>query len=192
MRLLVIGAVGMVAVLTVAVSHADELPQRRPGLWEIRTEGMAMKQCIDQQTDKEMMKRAAEFNGGGRSSCSKNEVVATANGYEISSICTAAGSTITSHGVFSGDFSKAYSGTVTTSMKPPLFGRTEDQTKISAEWLGECGPDLKPGDMVMPNGMKVNMEIAAQQAKKAAEMLNSPEFAKMMKKLPEQGFAAGR
>jgi hypothetical protein len=171
---------GIAATTVSAICCADTLPERRPGLWEISAQGISMKQCIDKKTDQEMMKRAAEFNGAGESGCSKNEFKATASGYETNSVCLVSGSTVTSRGIFTGDFSKQYSGTITTSFSPPLFGQKESQATVAAKWLGECGSDLKPGDMVMPNGMKMNMEIAAQQAKQAAQMLNNPEFGKMV------------
>lgn len=180
---------GVVAIVGTTLCHADSFPERRPGLWEISTQGVSMKQCIDQKTDQEMMKRAAEFNGAGKSTCSKNEFKATTSGYETNSVCSVGGSTVTSRGVFTGDFSRAYSGTITTSFNPPMFGQKESQAVVSAKWLGDCGSELKPGDMVLPNGMKMNMDVAAQQAKQAAQMLNNPEFAKMVGQ-GQQGLSA--
>ena len=31
-------------------------------------------------------------------------------------------------------------------------------TKIEAKWLGACKPDQKPGDIMMPGGMKMNVK----------------------------------
>jgi hypothetical protein len=28
---------------------------------------------------------------------------------------------------------------------------------MSAKWLGPCAADQRPGDMIMPNGMKINI-----------------------------------
>jgi hypothetical protein len=32
---------------------------------------------------------------------------------------------------------------------------------LYAEWLGPCGADQRPGDVIMPNGTKVNVLQAA-------------------------------
>ena len=29
---------------------------------------------------------------------------------------------------------------------------------MNAKWLGPCAADQKPGDMIMPNGMKLNIQ----------------------------------
>ncbi len=53
------------------------------------------------------------------------------------------------------------------SYNPPLMGRSESATTMEAKWIGPCKADQKPGDMVMPNGTKVNMlEMMAGRPKK--------------------------
>jgi hypothetical protein len=66
-----------------------------------------------------------------------------------------AGETRTSHIVIAGSFDSAYTLTVT--------GQTEGQpagppATVTAKWLGPCAADQKPGDMIMPNGMKMNIQ----------------------------------
>jgi len=34
---------------------------------------------------------------------------------------------------------------------------TEGAAVIQARWVGPCKADQKPGDMILPNGMKINV-----------------------------------
>ena len=39
-----------------------------------------------------------------------------------------------------------------------MMGMSEMKSKLSARWVGPCEADQKPGDIIMPNGMKMNMK----------------------------------
>jgi hypothetical protein len=87
--------------------------------------------------------------------CSKHDVQKSATTTTIDAVCTVAGKTRTTHIVIAGSFDSAYTMTVT--------GQTEGQpagapATLSAKWLGPCTADQKPGDMIMPNGMKMNIQ----------------------------------
>jgi hypothetical protein len=38
------------------------------------------------------------------------------------------------------------------------MGTSENLMLIDARWTGPCQPDQQPGDMIMPNGMKINIK----------------------------------
>ena len=63
---------------------------------------------------------------------------------------------MTSHSEATGDFNSAYSVKTTAKSSggnlPP-----EMVTTIQAKWLSACKADQKPGDIVMPGGMKMNI-----------------------------------
>jgi hypothetical protein len=40
---------------------------------------------------------------------------------------------------------------------PPLAGRSESSNLIESRWVGPCKAGQRPGDMVMGNGMKMNV-----------------------------------
>ena len=66
------------------------------------------------------------------------------------------------HGVISGDFNSAYTVKVSSKREggPAVPGRPADGTSnmtMEAKWLGACKADQKPGDMIMSNGMKMNI-----------------------------------
>ncbi|CAA2108724.1 DUF3617 domain-containing protein [Variovorax paradoxus] len=144
-------------------AFALDFPSRKPGLWEIQTgDGTArgpagahtMQQCIDAASDKALRDMG---QGMGKDMCSKQELRADGGKLVMDSVCKIGNTTATSHAVMSGDFSTAYRMESKSSYSPPLMGRAEGTSVMEARWIGPCKADQKPGDMVMPNGMKMNV-----------------------------------
>ena len=152
-------ALGVVLLgVTAEICTADELPQRKAGLWEVQTSSQgrttAVKQCIDENTDAKMLQLAGQIG----QNCKKQESRREGNTYVAEAECDLMGSHIQSKATMKGDFSSNYTGTVTATYDPPLMGKKEGTTQIAARWIGPCLADQQPGDMIMPNGMKMNME----------------------------------
>jgi len=142
-------------------SVAIDYPARKPGLWEMRTDdgsgkgaGRTIQQCIDAATDKAMREMG---QGMGRTSCSKQDLHAEGGKLVIDSVCRMGNTTATSRAVMSGDFGSAYRMESRSSYDPPLMGRSEGTAVVEAKWVGPCKADQKPGDMVLANGMKMNV-----------------------------------
>ncbi len=139
---------------------ADDLPSRKPGLWQIDmvgTGGQSMKQCIDAATDKAMMEMGqdmAKKMGGG---CSKNEILREGEKVIINAECTFAQTKMISKTEISGDFNSKYTTVTSTKYDPPFMGQSSNEMRMTATWLGACAADQQPGDMIMANGMKMNM-----------------------------------
>lgn len=160
-----------------AIAQADALPKRESGLWEISvissqspTPNM-MKECVDGASDAKLTEMGADISKSMGGACSKNEFKKTGSGFESTSECAMMGSTITSKGSFTGDFAKSYAGEIITTFQPPMLGQKQSTTKISAKHVGPCGADMKPGDVIMANGMKMNMNEATENVKASAEKL---------------------
>jgi hypothetical protein len=118
---------------------------------------MAMQHCTDPSIDKEMR---TNF-GNLQQSCSKNETVKTATGYVTDSVCNFSGMTSTSHAEVSGDFNSAYTVKVKSHTEGGPVGARDSTMTIDAKWVGACKPDQKPGDVVMPGGIKMNVKDLA-------------------------------
>jgi hypothetical protein len=135
-----------------------EMPNRKPGLWEIKVSpgaqmpAMTMQQCTDATTDKDM---ATSFGPMAQEMCSRQDMQKTATGLVIDSTCTVGGQTSTSRTEINGDFNSAYTVKVSTKGggKQP-----EAVTMMDARWLGACKADQKAGDILMPGGMKMNIK----------------------------------
>ena len=61
---------------------------------------------------------------------------------------------MTSHIVVSGSFDSNYTMTITSEGGSLPAART---ITLEAKWLGPCAADQKPGDMLMSNGVKMNI-----------------------------------
>jgi Protein of unknown function (DUF3617) len=153
----------LLLALSVQGALADDLPIRKPGLWEMKMvragssmPEMTMQHCTDETTDRSMNDAVAPM---AKQICSKQEIKKTATGYVGDSVCGAAGVSVTSHSEIVGDFNSAYTVNSTShSDKGPGGKPLDTVTKIEAKWVGACKPDQRPGDIVMPGGMKMNVK----------------------------------
>jgi hypothetical protein len=156
-------ALGLLALLPAGDASAVDLPVRKAGLWEMKMSRtgsqmpeMTMQHCTDETTDKEM---STAFSPMAKDACSRQEVQKTATGYVSDSVCGVAGVSITSHAEITGDFNSAYTVKSNSHSEHGPTGAPRDTTTtIEAKWLGACKPDQKPGDIVMPGGIKMNVK----------------------------------
>jgi hypothetical protein len=153
-------ALFLLATVPATDAAAVDLPTRKAGLWEmkmVRTGGsipdMTMQHCTDASTDKQM---STSFSPG-KETCAKQDIQKTATGYVSDSVCTVAGMTVTSHAEITGDFNSAYTVKSTAHTERAGSAAKESATMVEAKWLGACKADQKPGDIVMPGGMKMNI-----------------------------------
>ncbi len=155
-------ASGLMALLPQGASHADEMPLRKPGLWEMKVARtgssmpeMTMQQCTDETTDKAM---STAFSPLSREACSRRDFQKTATGYVADTACNVGGVAVTTHSEISGDFNSAYTVKSTSHTDRGANAAAGDHvTTIAAKWLGACKPGQKPGDVVMPGGFKMNI-----------------------------------
>ena len=161
-RLAVITAAVVAAVPAVAL----DLPTRKAGLWDVKMvfEGRnlpatAMQQCVDPATDKLMN---ANVGGPAGEACSKKDIRNSGGTITVDSVCKFGATTTTSHAVVTGSFDSAYTMNVTSTREggPPMPGvapGAETHLTIAAKWLGPCAAGQRPGDVIMSNGMKMNV-----------------------------------
>jgi hypothetical protein len=157
-------AVSLVALVLATSARADDLPQRRPGLWEMKIArngsglpDLTMQHCTDATTDKDMSNVVSPM---AKQICSKQDVKKTATGYVADSVCSIAGGTMTAHTEITGDFNSAYTVVTTSHTDKGPTNLRDLTTRIEAKWLAECKPDQKAGDIVMPGGFKLNVKDA--------------------------------
>jgi hypothetical protein len=152
----------LLATLAAPDAAAVELPVRKAGLWEMKMlrpgapgPEMTMQHCTDETTDKAM---SSSFSPASKDMCSKQDIQKTAAGYVTDSVCTVAGVTMTTHSEIVGDFNSAYTVKATShSQGGPAAVPRDSTTAIEAKWLGACKADQKPGDIMMPGGVKMNI-----------------------------------
>jgi hypothetical protein len=152
-RLVTISLLALISFATAA--WAVDMPSRRPGLWEIsmsfgdgNAQAQVMRQCVDAATDQMMQSRAGP---NGQRDCSKRDVEKSGDSITIDSTCVIAGQSRTSHAVITGSFDSAYTMVLTSQ------GDSAPVMTMKSKWLGPCTADQRPGDMIMANGMKINI-----------------------------------
>lgn len=154
-------ASGLLALLANPHARADELPTRKAGLWEMNmvrngsSSGTTIQQCTDEASDKELV---MTFSPMSKEVCSRKDIQKTATGYVSDSVCGAAGVSVTSHAEITGDFNSAYTmKTKSHTEGGPKAIQGEHDTTVEAKWVGPCKSDQKPGDIIMPGGLKMNI-----------------------------------
>jgi hypothetical protein len=158
--------------LLVAASSilAADMPKRKSGLWEITTaasvrgsEGMAMTMCVDEKSDQDFLQQGQQM---GQTKCAKQDYKVDGNRISFSSVCNLGKTTATTTGVATGDFGKEYKVESKTTYDPPMGNRKEAANTITAKWLGACKAGQRPGDVIMPNGMTMNLNDMMKMQKK--------------------------
>ncbi|AMM24413.1 DUF3617 domain-containing protein [Variovorax sp. PAMC 28711] len=140
---------------------AADYPPRKPGLWELKTTSVGdtnpsqtVQQCIDARTDQALRDLG---QGASKMACAKNDLRNEGGKLVLDSVCNLGPSTATTHAVMTGDLSSAYRMESTSTYKPPFMGKNEGKMTLDAKWIGPCKADQKPGDTVMPGGVKMNI-----------------------------------
>jgi hypothetical protein len=156
-------ACSMLLALSVRVAIGDELPVRKPGLWEMKVlktgspvPNMTVQHCTDVTTDRSLNDSLLPLT---KQACAKQDLQKIPTGYVADAVCTIGGSSLTAHTEIVGDFNSAYTFSMTSHTDKGPGGKPFDTTtSIAAKWLGACKADQKPGDIVMPGGIKTNVK----------------------------------
>lgn len=155
------------AVSAMYPATATEMPPRKPGLWDMRMsmDGVKMppqlvQHCIDAETDKLMSDMGS---GMQKEMCARHETSKSGDTLVVDSVCNIDGVNTTTRAEVSGDFNSAYSVKVHSrrednpDAKKKPSGPAEMTMTIAAKWAGECKKGQRPGDMIMPGGVTINV-----------------------------------
>jgi len=110
--------------------------------------------CIDAATESAL---AGVGLSASKEMCSQYDVQVSGNIVTIDTTCKLGQSTQTAHAVttYSGDSS--YRTDIRSHYAPPLFKDTDNEMTLEGEWLGACPADMKPGEMIGPGGLKMDL-----------------------------------
>lgn len=153
-----LGALGALVALPAAAQQ--QLPQRKPGLWETKSVGSegetTAKQCVGPGTDQSAVGSLAT------GACSKMLVTKTATGYAVETECTVGQIKASGNSVITGDFQTSVrtEGTTRISGMPGQSAPVERKLVVEAKRLGECASGQRPGDIIMPDGRVISMPSA--------------------------------
>jgi hypothetical protein len=163
-RILLVATIALIAATAV---HADPYPHRKPGLWQVsltmtdsKLPPVTSKYCIDAATESALMGLGQSMM---KNACSQQDVHVAGGKGTIDTVCKFGQSTQTSHTViaFTGD--TAYHSATRSHMQPAMFGKSDHSSTTDAKWIGPCPGDMKPGDVIMANGLKMNISPSTHQ-----------------------------
>lgn len=148
-------------------------PKLRAGLWRVTTAGDGpqgvSRMCLDDAVQTKMNVVGAQASGGACQQATMNPN--PGGGWRYRAVCdhsAMGGGTSVSEGVMTGDLRSAYSSRTTVTTTGAQVAHMNGAVTITGEGVyeGPCPADMKPGDMVIPGGMKFNMLEMAEMATK--------------------------
>jgi hypothetical protein len=145
------------------------LPARKGGLWEVtvRSDDLVLKrkgqatprpQTVRQCTSAEAEPVMLTSLMPGQADCHSLKVRrrGKGGGYDITSTCYVHDNRLDAQMELRGDLQSAYSGSFSVTYPRTPMNNT-GRMLFEGRWLGACQPGQRPGDMVLPNGVTVNV-----------------------------------
>ncbi len=158
--------------LAAAPAGASDYPARKPGLWELTTKDdlggapQVAQHCVDAASDQALQQLG---KGMAQQMCADVKASREGDKYIIESTCAMSPKNkMHNRSVLSGNFQSAYREDTETRFDPPMMGIKSTRSRMEARWLGACKPGQKPGDVILDNGMKINLSALAKGAPKLA------------------------
>lgn len=151
---------------TLASAQSVDLPPRKPGLWEMRTvtekpaggPNINAQMCIDAATDRELMEFGLKMS---KDSCKRYDVRRAGAAWVIDAECAFGPVKSATKTTISGDFQSTVTVRIEgTTEGIPGAGTGPQATLMTqtARWLAAaCTDGMKPGDISMGGGIKMNV-----------------------------------
>jgi hypothetical protein len=141
---------------------ATEFPTLKSGQWEMTTTSSAAPAntrktmvCLDASTQKQMLDMS---QGMQKEMCTKMTMRRDGAKYITDAECRLGESVVRSHGVMTMLSDTAYRTEASATFDPPINNDLkESKTTVEGKFLGPCRDGMQPGDMLMPNGQKINL-----------------------------------
>jgi hypothetical protein len=156
-------------------ASADDLPARKPGLWELTRSAprpefppTVQKICLDAATDALLYKVGT---AAGHQVCSKVDIHRSGDKVETNSVCQIGASQATTRNVMTMRGDSAYHEDIAVHFDPPVGKTADSAITQDGKWIGACPADMKPGDIVvqpsgiMPVPMRMNIRDMLNNAK---------------------------
>ena len=144
-----------VAVIANGIGASDTpVPHEKPGLWAsslmMAGHPFTTQSCVTEASEAKM----SVFSSQSRQrNCSSGTVTHNMDGsWSSASTCKfGSGAARTTHAHVTGDFNSKFTIVVTAD------GSNTPETTMTMTWMGACKPGMQGGDVIMSNGMKMNV-----------------------------------
>jgi hypothetical protein len=162
----IVAVITVICVLFPAHAATLDVPLRKAGRWELKTvmdEGLGPRdQTITMCIDAEMERNTFEASRSEHNeSCSKYEVKKADGKIVIDAVCRMNDRNIESMTEMSGDFQKSFSVKIestTSGMNGSQSVSVKRKITQDGTFLGESCGDLKGGEAIGPDGLKVMVQ----------------------------------
>ena len=139
-----------------------DLPPRKPGLWELSTKiekpkatpSIVAEMCLDAATDRDLMSYALKLSD---SACKKVTTKRDGKTLVIEADCSFGGKVSRTKTSITGDLQAAYTMRTEGTLEGGSNGPQTMLTTQTATWKGATCPDMKPGDISLFGGVKMNI-----------------------------------
>ena len=173
MRMAIVGRAGALVTLAtlagcgkpVSDGAAAAVPTRRAGLWEqvLTRDGKpgrlgVLDICLDAAADQKLSAFGRHF---GEGKCERTVTRDAAGVYHFASSCNLEnGAVAKTMGTATGDFGAGYSVHSEVNVSGAPFGPMNGMhvVDISGRYKGPCPSGMRPGDVSLGSGLKVNMD----------------------------------
>jgi hypothetical protein len=161
---LLTAAAAALAASVAAGAQTLDLPARKPGLWDMKTvteappglPSLSTQMCIDAATDKEVMNFGLKLS---KDSCQRYDIRRAGKAWVIDADCNFGPVRSSTKTTVTGDFQSSIELRIEGLAEgvPGTKGPQATAITQTAKWVGACGNGMKPGDMVLPGGLRVNV-----------------------------------
>lgn len=150
---------------------AAQLPARKPGLWEVtlrsddlvlprrgqmKPQAQTVLMCTDPKVEAVMLFAVVPGQEHCTSVTSRQLKTQPDESWAIHTTCSVHGNPVQAQMQITGDLQSRYHGTYEVKFPNSPISNT-GRVVFDGRWLGDCKPGQKPGDMVLPNGVTVNV-----------------------------------
>jgi hypothetical protein len=142
----------------------------------------SIRMCLDAATEQKMKWWGSNAGPGKRDCQQQSFHPHLGGGWDFHSVCNMGESgTVTSDGAMRGDFGSHYTVELTsnTTGSPMPQANGSHKMTIEATWTGPCPADMKPGDMELPGGMRINTTTGGPAGLHAGGHMTSEDIAKL-------------
>jgi len=155
MKLSLCGALVGAATIIAGLSFAGTpLPHQKDGLWQssamMRGRPFTTQSCVSEESQAKMSAFSSQVR---QRNCSASAIVRNPDGsWSSTSTCKfGPGMVRTMHTHITGDFNARYAMTMFAD------GSSKPEMTMTMTWMGPCKPGMRGGDVIMADGMKMNV-----------------------------------
>jgi hypothetical protein len=142
-----------------SVFGAQNTEWRKPGQWEVSLRNeedksqqmVTVRQCTDAKSEPDMLLSMIP----GQEHCAPRKAKRMKNEVSVHTRCGVHGSRVDAQLTMTGDFASAYHGRFSVRYFNPDVHSV--RTAFDARWLSDCPAGMQPGDIILSNGIAVNV-----------------------------------